>query len=42
MLFHIIFWTYSDKNRVVTNLFNVYHVIPRNGPGLGPTIERIY
>ena len=33
MLFHIIFWTYSDKNRLVTNLFNVYYVVPPNGPG---------
>ena len=28
--FHIIFWTYSEKNQLVTNLFNV----EPNGPGL--------
>ena len=32
--FYIIFWTYSDKNQLVTNLLNVYHVIRSNGPGL--------
>ena len=34
MSFHIICWTYIEKNQLVTNLFNVQHVIPPNGPGL--------
>ena len=34
MSFDIIFWTYSEENQLVTNLFNVYHAIPPKGPGL--------
>ena len=30
MSFYIIFWTYSEKNQLVTNLLNV----KPNGPGL--------